>query len=160
MDRKALREGPWTGEPDFIAWSWGSIACVAKRHSLGAWCGFVGLPSGHPWWGKEWIEPPPDVHGGLSFSGTWDGFGPLDSLGLWWLGFDCLHVHDYVPYADQFITDMMRLERISNEYVGHDPPVSVADYRDIGYVTIEVNRLAGQAALAAGWVEQIHGGES
>lgn len=55
-------------------------------------CGYVGLPQGHPSYGKRYEDIDVEVHGGLTFSG-WDVEG-FTADQLWWVGFDCLHAGD------------------------------------------------------------------
>jgi hypothetical protein len=63
---------------------------VVVANDIGFRCGYVCLPLGHPWHGKDYDEVEADVHGGLTYakaeaSGAGDG---------WWLGFDCAHAGD------------------------------------------------------------------
>lgn len=106
--RAALPDhGEWTNEPDAVLWtdSATGLLCAARRSTLGTWCGYVAVPSSHPWAGIEYngddskpygergFEPQNavDVHGGLTFSGTL-AFG-----GMWSFGFDCAHLYDARP---------------------------------------------------------------
>lgn len=43
--------GPWDGEPDRIEFTASGYPCRMRRNAFGAWCGYVGLPPGHPWHG-------------------------------------------------------------------------------------------------------------
>jgi hypothetical protein len=53
---------------------------------MGHRCGYVGVPEGHPMYGKHYDEVNVYVHGGLTFS--------HDEDGLWWFGYDCAHSDD------------------------------------------------------------------
>jgi hypothetical protein len=66
---------------------------VTHNHA-GYRCGYVRLPAGHAWHGKDYEALHVDVHGGLSFSepDTHCGKGGPDDA--WWLGFDCGHAFD------------------------------------------------------------------
>jgi hypothetical protein len=63
---------------------------------LGYRCGYVRVPPGHPWHGKDYssIEPYPEVHGGLTFSEADTDCGKGGDDNAWWLGFDCAHHMD------------------------------------------------------------------
>lgn len=59
-------------------------------------CGYVRIPAGHPWHGKDYddISPYPDVHGGLTFAEADTDCGKGGGDNAWWLGFDCAHAGD------------------------------------------------------------------
>jgi hypothetical protein len=65
----------------------------------------VGVPKGHPLFGKDYDECPVDIHGGLTFAGSCQhsehGICHVVEEGeedlVWWLGFDCGHLGDYLP---------------------------------------------------------------
>ena len=64
------------------------------HNNMGYRCGYVRLPKGHPWHGKDWDEVSVDVHGGITFAEAdvqCDKGGADDA---WWLGFDCAHSGD------------------------------------------------------------------
>lgn len=63
---------------------------IIKWMPLGHLCGYVVLPPGHPWRGKETQELwGSSVHGGITFS------GPMPEEGVEWaVGFDCGHYGD------------------------------------------------------------------
>lgn len=87
---------------------------------LGVNNGYVKIPEGHPLHGKGDGEEEVDnleVHGGITFGGSWD-----DEDGPWWIGFDCAHFGDLVP-------------KIS---------YSNGIFRDEEYVTKEIERLVDQ----------------
>lgn len=57
-------------------------------------CGYVRVPKGHPWHGKDYDSIEAHVHGGLTFAKPDE---PCDKGGLddgWWIGFDCAHAGD------------------------------------------------------------------
>lgn len=72
---------------------------IHNRH--GYRCGYVKVPRGHPWHGKDWSTMPSavDVHGGITFAehDVPCGAGAADDA--WWLGFDCAHGFDAVDPA-------------------------------------------------------------
>jgi len=79
-----------------------------------------------------------DVHGGFTYSAKCDG-DPDKGIchvtdgddDVTWFGFDCAHDGDESHFAS-----------------GHDTYLFRGEYRDIGYVRREVERLAKQAELA------------
>jgi hypothetical protein len=115
----------------------------------GALCGYVGVPLGHPWHGKDRDEVDADAHGGLTYEGLCQE-GPEDSTichvpapgepePLYWLGFDCAHAWDVSPAMDARMATL-----------GH-PPSRFGEeyYRTTAYVKAECASLAQQAAEAA-----------
>jgi hypothetical protein len=64
------------------------------HNGTGFRCGYVRLPKGHPWHGKDMEAIECTVHGGLSFAEPdlpCDAGGPDDA---YWIGFDCCHSGD------------------------------------------------------------------
>lgn len=61
---------------------------------MGHRCGYVGVPKNNSLWGRSYSQPDLydiDVHGGLTFSGSFEEIGFDD---YWFFGFDCAHAHD------------------------------------------------------------------
>jgi hypothetical protein len=158
LDKSKWQRGPWDAEPDKVQWrdEATGLPCLAVRGPVGAWCGYVGVPPGHPWHGKEydacqtaerdeWGCSGPFVHGGLTFSGACSHGDPAHSIchvpgrgepdDVWWLGFDCAHSGDY--------TDM----KCDDAWLARFPPRGDV-YRDLDYVRREAASLAAQAASA------------
>ena len=69
------------------------LRAVVVIHSAGHRCGYVGVPKGNPNHGKDYSDINADVHGGLTFACGSEDF-PIESDGLWWLGYDCAHLYD------------------------------------------------------------------
>lgn len=149
-ERRPPGVGPWTLEPDKVQWVDEStdLDCLIVRSPLGALCGYVGVPPGHPWHGQRYETVPADVHGGLTYSdfcqdGAEEGPEvchvpePGRPAAVWWLGFDCAHVFDLVP---GLITPGL-----------YDNPRTrdLYTYKHLGYVRHEVEGLAAQAHRAA-----------
>jgi hypothetical protein len=148
LDRTGWRSGEWNGEPDRIEWRDARavpvLPCLIVRGPRGALCGYVGVPEGHPWHGRDmaalWGEDGPDVHGGVTYAEPCQAGGrichvplPGESDRVWWVGFDCGHAWDEMPAeTDPF---------------WRSPDQS---YRDVRYVRREVERLADQAREAVG----------
>ncbi|MEM5852903.1 MAG: hypothetical protein QW228_00830 [Candidatus Aenigmatarchaeota archaeon] len=83
-------------------WIHEGLQCLALRHPIfGHWCGYVGIDKNHPLFGKEYNcgeMREIDVHGGITFAGKFDMIRLEKEL--WWIGFDCAHYDDYVPFVD------------------------------------------------------------
>ena len=150
IDKSGWGPGPWQDEPDKIHWidPATDMDCLMVRqpHS-GHWCGYVAVTEGHPFYAKhydacrlpgdEWL----DVHGGLTYAAfcadTDDESRfvchvpePGRPHKVWWLGFDCAHLHDLSP-----------------AYAARHPDWPSSDdevYRDRPYVEAEVRSLAAQ----------------
>lgn len=126
VDRTTWAPGPWDDEPDKVTWvdPVSKLDCMMIRNDHGSWCGYAGVPEGHPFFGKDCDEclqnPPCDkpycehdaatiaqsAHGGLTFSGPCQTgehaiicHVPRDGRPdtVWWFGFDCAHAWDLSP---------------------------------------------------------------
>lgn len=135
-ERAQWSEGPWKDEPDIVEWRHEGFACLLVRNACGALCGYVGVPPGHPYHGKDYgeVESQSDLrcHGGLTYSNSCGGAichepseGEPDDV--WWLGFDCAHAYDLVP-------GLARYGRLSETDA----------YCTLDYVRGEVEELARQ----------------
>lgn len=157
--------GPWADEPDKVQWQFNEyIACMVKRGPLGAWCGYAGVTPGHPLYqvgynaayDKEWnkkntkianLMDSISVHGGLTYAAMCDGEEETgichvakgtdgQEVEAWWLGFDCGHYGDLVPYVG--INEPMRRDFVIEDRMNI--------YRDYDYVRDETENLARQLA--------------
>jgi hypothetical protein len=131
-------EGPWQTEPDREDFEHAGFPCLALRNHHGFWCGYVGVPPGHPAYEQPYdsgqIEI--EVHGGLTYAGQCDPPichtpQPGESDDVWWLGFDCGHARDVIP-------TMLKFQR----QMGFDRNYEI--YRDLAYVKAEIRQLADQ----------------
>jgi len=114
------------------------LPCLAIRHSsFGHWCGYVGVPERHRFYGVDYDTCEVDVHGGL-LSQTLvviqkkaHGLCHIPDKGesdkVWWLGFDYAHLGDLSPGMMKFKTDL-----------GFDV------YKDLNMVKAECKSLAQQ----------------
>ena len=60
---------PWTQEPDYAEFTLNGFTCVIRRpYYEGHLCGYVGLPEGHKFFGKDYDAIEAHVHGGLTYS--------------------------------------------------------------------------------------------
>lgn len=149
-DKSAWGAGPWQDEPDKKQWrdEATDLACLIHRNDGGAWCGYVGVPPGHPFHGKDYDEVSVDAHGGLTFAagcghsadpsrGICHVPSPGEPDDVWWLGFDCSHLGDASP-AYAAVCGSMGLSALGQGV-----------YRDLAYVEREVRYLAAQIATIA-----------
>lgn len=157
IDKSEWEEGPWKNEPDRISWvdpKTGYDCLIKRNKNSGILCGYVAIKKNHPLYGKSYNNVDDydnalyiKVHGGLTYANACDGdpeFGichlTKDNDEEWWFGFDCHHAGDLHPYY--FLTK----ELIKK--LGIPPIIYLWDqgnvYRDIAYVTAEVESLAYQ----------------
>lgn len=132
VEKSGWPPGPWHDEPDRLQWNHAGFACLMVRQSrMGHWCGYVGVPEEHPFFGHSYHDIDEDVHGGLTYSEVCDppvchvpepGFPDR----VWWLGFDCGHADDRMPAMS----------------------VPWGVYRDVEYVQAETNKLAQELQAA------------
>lgn len=150
VDKSDWERGPWMDEPDRVEWrSKGTpvLPCLIVRGPSGALCGYVGVPEGHPYHGKEGIEAyrlDLDCHGGVTYGAPCADGGhichvpqPGEADTVWWIGFDCAHSGDLSP---------------AYEKLHRERGLSVAgyeSYKPIGYVRREVEALAAQLQRVA-----------
>jgi len=149
-------DGPWRDEPDKTQWidETSDLDCLAVRAHHGAWCGYVGVPLGHPWFGKdrhdmENVEV--EVYDEISYGAFCDeelGVCHVPEPGrsdhVWWIGFSCMTSQDILPIFDQLQPDYRVRGRSWMEVkAGHG-----ATYKPLAFVIDEVTQLAGQAAEA------------
>jgi hypothetical protein len=139
--------GPWDDEPDKVQWVDGDtdLDCLAVRGPHGAWCGYVGVPKGHPMYGMHLNDAGEalDVHDGITYAALCqedveEGHGichvPLEGrpADVWWLGFACMSMFDIRP-AD------LPLERAINI-----PGWPESTYKPLAYIQDECANLAAQ----------------
>jgi hypothetical protein len=148
IDKGGWPDGPWRDEPDKKQWrdpATGLACLVVRSEGTGALCGYVGLPPGHPLYGRDWDELNVGVHGGLTFAdscrpGADEGHGichrpgPGEPDHVWWLGFDCSRARDLAPLLSP----------------GWSSARVELTYRDLAYVEGEVTRLAAQLGDGGG----------
>jgi hypothetical protein len=117
--------GPWSDEPDKAQWidERTGFDALAVRSRMGFWCGYVGLPPGHPWHGRD---PDPDDGPGLPIGGVSVDFGGYCAEGgedqqpvvchvpepgrpdrVWWLGWHNGHADDLAPTLDVSIRQIL-----------------------------------------------------
>jgi hypothetical protein len=115
IDKSEWLRGEWDNEPDKMQWQdeETGLPCLAVRGPGGHWCGYVGVPEGHPYFEKDYDDCTVDVHGGLTFAdhcqevesectGVCHKPGDGEQDNVWWLGFDCAHCYDLSPTSESF----------------------------------------------------------
>lgn len=145
-----LPEGPWHTEPDRVEWKHAGVQCLMVRGPMAQWCGYVGVPPGHPWHGRGYSGAnsiSADVHGGITYARECQGEvchvpEPGEPEDLWWVGFDCCHYMDLAPVMVQLDSLIPELAAIKTRYPAFD---SGLVYREVAYVKREVESLAEQA---------------
>lgn len=121
----------WESEPNELKFEHNGFKCLIRRQpELGTLCGYVALPPKHPYYGMDFDKINVDVHGGLTFSYKGDDTEGW-SKGYWWIGFDCSHAMDFVPYMERY--NSLKDDRYSK-----------AIYKNIGYVKNELISLTEQ----------------
>jgi hypothetical protein len=113
-------DGPWIHEDDREEFEASGLECVVQRDRLGHWCGYVKLPTGHPWANKNPDQIRAQVYGGVKFVEAAPGKEGK------WVGFACNEPGDLQP-------GMMKWKRET---------LSSGVYRDYNFVVAETNKLA------------------
>ena len=67
--------GIWDDEPDSHSFIHAGMRCELRRGPAGAWCGYVGVPKEHPWFGRGYSEV---VKGDLPEEATIDEIGCIN----------------------------------------------------------------------------------
>ena len=152
-DKTTWGEGPWQSEPDKMQWEDEAtkMPCLIVRGSSGALCGYVGVGPGHQFFGKDYDDlPSVEVHGGLTFAASCSHGDETASVchrteenepdSVWWFGFDCAHSGDYMPESNAYLPEHLKDRLGAPAGWGN----AVIIYRDMAYVTREVESLAKQ----------------
>jgi hypothetical protein len=114
------------------------------NNGIGYRCGYVRIPAGHPWHGKDYdsVQPYPDVHGGLTFAEADADCGKGGDDSAWWVGFDCAHAGDAadpsLPGRDNQPLDPRMVHSFSYDTI-----------KSTSYVAAQCRALAEQAKAAA-----------
>jgi hypothetical protein len=154
--------GPWHDEPDKVQWVHADLDCLMVRSHHGNWCGYVGVPPGHAFHGRDYggLDEMIEVHGGLTFADSCnedapEGHGichipePGRPADVWWFGFDCNHAFDVAPR-------MLLTKQLAKSYT------HMGTYKALPYVRGHVEHLAVQLAAIVTVIEpkaEIGGGE-
>lgn len=130
-------EGEWVDEPDFVEFEYRGFFCQVKRYTNddfgcalygGNLCGFVEVPKDHPYYQKNYDDIPMVAHGGLTFSG-------MDHE-RFFIGFDCAHRNDLVPFYRKFLLSIFSSERINN--------ITKTTYKNVEFCIEQCKSIVGQ----------------
>lgn len=136
-----------TAHPELLiakGWAYG-FQWEVTANRMGYRCGYVRIPPGHPWHGKDYdsVEPYPEVHGGLTFAEPDTDCGKGGEDNAWWLGFDAAH---YGDAPDPSLPGYRKEFDINGRY---DPGVVPrATIKTTEYVSEQCRNLALQAQEA------------
>ncbi len=155
IDRSGWPPGPWDSEPDRKLWIThvGFPAEIHRNAGHGHLCGYVGIPQGHPYYGRNFMGLDLHVHGGLTFASPSDEcdlgndhIGVHKGERLWWFGFDCCHGMDLAPLMAAMFGGMNFLSKDGDALAPNPFPrlARLGTYRTIEYVTGECEDLAEQ----------------
>ena len=129
------------------------LRCVVIFTSMGHRCGYVGIPKTHTLYGKDYdeefneensIECHFDIHGGITYASS-SMVSPIESNGLWWLGFDLAHYMDgkdldlALKYELLDESTYLKLKEVENMY-----PISETTVKTLDYCIDECKSLAKQ----------------
>ncbi len=151
IDRTGWPPGPWDNEPDRWEDRELGFPVLAVRNWHGEWCGYVGVPPGHPWHGKNYNDVPLEAHCGLTYGSLCHGSichvpRAGEPAEVFWLGFDCGHCGDLSPASlcgvEKEIHDQVMREFGGQDYRARDV------YRDLAYVQKQTRAMAAAAAAA------------
>jgi hypothetical protein len=121
-------------EPNYENFEYKGYYCVIKRMMYlgGQLNGYVRIPENHEYYDKDysWIpyDLPIECHGGITFSGELEG-----ETG-YYIGFDCAHAWDYMPFLQMQLPS-------STRFMEHDPTIT---YKDINYVRNQCKDIVDQ----------------
>lgn len=150
--------GPWDSEPDRLEWRHSSgLACLANRNDMGAWCGYVAIPPGHPLFGVIDTRGGDsfEVHGGITYSKV-GRQGPIGHVPLpgesddpHWVGFDCGHASDLIPSFEIYSGSLEKIglpKEAAPLFRSLRQRAAGSTYRDLPWVVEQTNSLADQIA--------------
>lgn len=130
---RELPPGEWLSEPDKITWyfpKYHLMGMISRHKRLGHLCGYIGVPSNHPLYGKHYDNAPGLVHGGWTYGAECADHICHNSLPgepdqVYWFGFDCAHGDDLSPKI----------------------PFTYGTYKNIYYVAKEIVNVAPEFSL-------------
>lgn len=141
--------GPWADEPDGAQWVEHDVDCLAVRNAWGGhWCGYVGVPPGHPWHGQDADDITALIHNGeVTWAAARHRFyrrepGRPRPADLWWVGFHC-HAYDELGPTREY---RYRQRGGLAGWPGDDFADGLT-YRTLRWVQREVAALALQVAV-------------
>jgi hypothetical protein len=111
--------GEWVEEPDLYEFAYKNYKCIVirivsrdgpqEKHVFGGYlCGYVQVPTEHPYFGKDYDDMDIECHGDLTYS---EGEGEV-----WLIGFDCAHSGDYCPSREFFNKTNPRMQEFRKKF--------------------------------------------
>lgn len=164
-DKSKWGPGDWQDEPDRLNFHTpeGFDGAVLRARHSGALCGYVGVPFGHPWWGKNYSDSVPSTPEQLAAPVDTDKISLISLMcmagkGLEQIQIDCtVSVHGGLTYSARgwrgagenarfwyFGFDCAHYRDLSPAYDSMFS--SEGNYRDIEFVKDEVAALSLQLA--------------
>ncbi len=154
-------KGPWLDEPNFLEFEYLGLPCILHRGGCATWCGYVGVPKGHPAYGRDYDDVGAEVHGGLTYADSGEHLTEAHEVRtafenglngtekkiprLWWLGFDCAHGGDLLLTIVILERDDPKFRAIGKK-LGLPPHADREHYWTVAEVMEETKRLAEQLA--------------
>jgi hypothetical protein len=121
-------------EPNWEVFEYKGYACLIRRNMIsGTLCGYVGLPPGHKFYEQPHEDLLIEVHGGLTFG---EKIPDTADDELYWIGFDCCHYNDLMPFMDKHLNDSY--SRIL------DKEEAYITYKDVGFVRGQIKQIVDQ----------------
>lgn len=125
--------------------------CGLKFHVIhngnGYRCGYVRVPNGHPWHGKDYGEIDAEVHGGLTFGEADVPCGAGEDSDHWF-GFDCAHAWDDQDMALPGCHHASKFPLVPIYFHDGTQIGGGSEVRDQEFVEAECRSLCEQAAAA------------
>jgi hypothetical protein len=147
--------GPWENEPvqQHIEEYQGHFL-VCSRNSLGAWCGYINIPSNSKYVVEDEFDSELEIHGGITWSQARlpfpTGNPEIDEKEWFWLGFDCAHYNDDTPvnehlrkFSDQLMIDIGKPE-LNEEMNMATKTLLSRTYKTLNFVIKELKNLVDQ----------------
>jgi len=143
--------GEWVEEPDEVEFTYKDHQCKVVRviekepyfGSIGSacifgghLCGYVRIPSRHPYYYKRFEDMEVDCHNGLMWGECSDGH---------WIGFECSHISDYIPSVEkQKLTDrsVLAMAKIFKEF-----SLFNSSYKNVDYCVGECISMVDQLIM-------------
>ena|SRR6266403_1542801 len=123
-------------EGDELVWTHNGIHCYIRRIQLyGHLCGYCLVPKDNKLYKKPYNKIQSNVHGGITYSEIHDFSG----INGWWIGFDCCHGDDLMPYMKPqgFEAVVCNLVDLFDGTLG-----SEKTYKTMNFAQVECNKLA------------------
>jgi hypothetical protein len=110
VDKSSWGDGEWQNEPDKVQWrdERTGLPCIVRRQPrLGFLCGYVGVPEGHPLYGRECYLPEVVHDYEINYANACQDGPEAESIchipepgepdHIWWFGFDCAQGMGHAP---------------------------------------------------------------